>query len=458
MRILILGAGQVGGTLAKNLVNEDNDITLIDINENRLLELQHRLDIQTVVGNAAHPDVLIEAGIQKADMLIAVTNSDEVNMMGCFIAHALFHTPNKIARIRSENYYKYPTLFSNQHIPIDVCISPETLVTEHLINLIHYPGTTQVIDFADDLVLMMTVRVEKKSVLAHKTVQQVQQFLKNIPARPVALFRNKHAMQLSDDFMIHLYDEVVFITSSKEANDLLILLGQKTTPNQRIMIAGGGNIGCRLAERLENQYHIKIIDHNPRTAAALASTLHKSMVLEGDIADKNLLLNENIEFTDVFCAVTDDDEDNIMSCLQAKQLGARYAMALVNRDTYVDLIDESSIDYAISPQLITIGSILTKIRRGNMIKVQRLQHDEIEAMELILYGNQQTSHVIGRCMRDIPLPPGCSIAAVVREDTIYINDDTLILAEKDHVILLSLKKRYIHQIEALFQVNLTFLN
>lgn len=458
MRIVILGAGQVGGTLAKNLVNEDNDITLIDVNENRLLELQHRLDIQTVLGCASHPDVLIEAGIQRADMLIAVTNSDEVNMMGCFIAHALFRTPNKIARIRSENYYKYPVLFSNEHIPIDVCISPETLVTEHIINLIHYPGTTQVVDFANDLVLMITVRVERKGILAHKTVQQVQQLLEGTQARFIALFRNKHAMQWTDDFMIHLYDEVVFITSSQAVETVLAMLGQRTTPNRRIIIAGGGNIGCRLAEKLENEYRIKIIDHNARSTTILASSLQKSMVLEGDIADKNLLLNENIEFTDVFCAVTNDDEDNIMSCLQAKQLGARYAMALVNRDAYVDLIDESSIDYAISPQLITIGSILTKLRRGNMIKVQRLPHDEVEAIELILYGDAQTSHVIGRRIADIELPVGCTIAAVVREKEIYIDNNTLTLAAGDHIILLSLKKRYIRQIEALFQVNLTFLS
>lgn len=458
MRIVILGAGQVGGTLAHNLVNEDNDITLIDIDEARLHELQHRLDIQTVLGSASHPNILIQAGIQQADMIIAVTNSDEVNMMGCLIAYTLFRTPSKIARIRSENYYQYPGLFSSDYIPIDVCISPEKLVTEHIVNLIDYPGTSQILDFSDGRVLLMTIKLQADGIMAGKTIRQLEQLLGDIQTSVVAIFRHKNAIPLTDDCLLMKGDDISFIVSAEAIQSVLVILGRYAEPNRRIIIAGGGHIGTRLAEVLEPNYRIKIIDHNTKSATTLASHLRRSTVLEGDIGDRDLLINENIEFTDVFCAVTNDDEANIMACLQAKRLGARYAMALVNRDAYVDLIDESSIDYAISPQLITIGSILTKLRRGNMIKVHRLQHDEAEAIELIINGDEQTSRVIGRRLEEIELPPSCLITAIVRGDKVYIANPKFILAAKDHVILLLLKKRYVRQVESLFQVNLTFMS
>ncbi len=458
MRIIILGAGQVGGTLARNLAFEDNDITLIDIDEERLRDLQHRLDIQTVLGCASHPNVLIEAGIQQADMLIAVTNSDEVNMMGCQIAYSLFRTPNKIARIRSSSYDQHPGLFSNDHIPVDVCISPEKLVTEHIVNLIDYPGTSQILDFSDGKVLLVTIRPEVGGLMVGKTMKQLDEHLNAIQAGVVALFHNNQAIPLQDDYVIAKGDEVLFIASPQAIQQVLIALGRYTHPNRRIIIAGGGHIGARLAQTLESKYRIKIIDHNLKRANHLTSKLHKATVLQGDIADRDLLLNENIEFTDVFCAVTNDDEANIMSCLQAKRLGVRHAMAIVNRNAYVDLIDESTIDHAISPQLITIGSILTKLRRGNMVKVHRLQNDEAEAIELILHGDEHTSRVIGRPLSGIELPPSCLIAAVVRAEKVHLTHPEFTFHSGDHVILLLLKKRYVRQVESLFQVNLSFMS
>ncbi len=457
MRIIILGAGQVGGTLARNLAH-DNDITLIDLKEDCLSELQQRIDIKTVQGCASHPNVLIEAGIQKADMLIAVTNSDEVNMVACQIAYSLFGTPNKIARIRSRHYYQYPKLFSNDHVPIDVCISPEKLVTEHIVNLIDYPGTSQVLDFSEGRVLLVTIKPQAGGVMVGKTISQLDKHLSAIEAGVVALFRNNIAIPLDSDCMIEKGDDVLFIASPHAIHQVLIALGRYTHPNRRIIIAGGGHIGSKLAQTLESRYRIKVIDHNLQSANNLASQLHKGTVLQGNIADRDLLINENIEFTDVFCAVTNDDEANIMSCLQAKSLGARHTMTLVNRNAYVDLIEDSSIDHAISPQLITIGSILTKLRRGNMVRVHRLQNDEAEAIELIISGDEHSSQVIGRRLGEIDLPPSCLIAAIVRGEKVYIVHAELILEAEDHVILLLLKKRYVRQVEALFQVNLTYMS
>jgi trk system potassium uptake protein TrkA len=454
MSIVILGAGQVGGTLARNLAREDNDITLVDQNEERLRELQHRLDIRTVHGSAAHPNVLIEAGIEQADMLIAVTDSDEINMMGCQIAYSLFRTPMKIARIRSRHYYDYPQLFANEHVPVDVCISPEKLVTEHIENLIDYPGVTQLLEFAEGQVLLATIKPQPGGIMVGKTIQQLYEHLAPIEARVVAIFREKMAIEPTPNCEIAVGDNVLFIASPPAIQQLLIALGRYTHPNRRIMIAGGGHIGSKLAQTLETKYRVKVIDRNLARASDLASQLHKGTVLQGDIADRDLLLNENIEFTDVFCAVTNDDEANIMSCLQAKRLGARYVIALVNRNAYVDLIEDSTIDHAISPQLITIGSILTKLRRGNMVRVHRLQNDEAEAIELITHGDEQTSQVVGRPLSRIELPQSSSIAAVIRENKLLNPSLELVLEPGDHVIILLLKRRYVRQIEALFQVSL----
>ncbi len=458
MRIVILGAGQVGGTLASNLAHEDNDITLVDLNEARLRDLQHRLDIQTVQGSGAYPNVLINAGIEQADMLIAVTNSDEVNMIGCQIAYSLFRTPTKIARIRSQYYYDYPQLFHDDHIPVDACISPEKLVTEHIVNLINSPGANQVLEFAEGRVLLVTIKALPDSPMVGKTIHQIYQHLQPIEVRIVAIFRGKVAIELDENCVISIADNILFAASPAAIQQALIVLGCYTHPNHRIMIAGGGHIGTQLAKSLENQYRIKIIDRNLMRASELASKLHKGTVLQGDIADRDLLVNENIEFTDVFCAVTNDDETNIMSSLQAKRLGARYAIALINRNAYVELIEDSPIDHPISPQLITIGSILAKLRRGNMIKVYRLQNNEAEVIELITHGDKLTSQVIGRKLSEIELPPSCSIAALTRGNRVLMPTPELVLEPGDHVVLLVLTRRDVRQVELLFQVSLSFMS
>ncbi|MDP1603687.1 MAG: Trk system potassium transporter TrkA [Legionella sp.] len=457
MHIVILGAGQVGGTLAQNLASENNDITLVDLNEPRLRELQHRLDIQTVHGNASYPAVLITAGIEQADMLIAVTDSDEINMMGCQIAYSLFRTPMKIARIRSQHYYNYPQLFQNDHVPVDVCISPEKLVTDHIEHLIDFPGAAQVLDFADGKVLIVTIKPLPGGVMVGKTVKSLREHLNHIEFRIMAIFRDNLTIEPTDNGEIYVNDLVLLVATPEAIQEVLIALGRFPHPNRRIIIAGGGHIGAALAQSLEQKYRIKVIDRSLKRAHELATQLHKGTVLQGDIADKDLLLNENIEFTDVFCAVTNDDEANIMSCLQAKRLGARHVMALVNRNAYVDLIEDSTIDQAISPQLITIGFILTKLRGGNMVKIHRLLHAEAEAIELITHGDEETSQVVGRQLSELELPPGCSIAAIVRDNKVTIATPELVLASGDHVVLLLLQRRYVRHVESLFQVKLTFM-
>ncbi len=458
MKIIILGAGQVGETLAENLVREDNDITLVDIDEKRLNELQFKLDIQTIIGSAAQPEVLIKAGCENADMLIAVTNYDEVNMLACFICHNLFRTPTKVARIRSQDFLNYKELFAPEKLAIDGCISPEHLVTNHIKRLIEYPGTSQVVDFADGDLQLVVVKPQPGGVMIGKTIKQLYMHLSNIPMKIAAIFRDNKHIELSDQTEICLDDEILFLASPEAIQHTLIALGRFNYLNRRIIIAGGGHIGKRLTQALEQDYKVKIIEHGLARAEYLATQLKRATILHGDVADRELLLNENIEFTDVFVAVTNDDEANIMSCLQAKKLGVKHVMALINRKAYVELVEDSSIDFAISPHLTTISSILTKLRKGDMVSVHSLRSGNAEAIEVIVHGDNNTSKVVGLMISEIKLPPECSIAAVIRADQVLLNCQELCLQAEDHVILLVMNKRYIRHVEQLFQVRIAYFS
>lgn len=458
MRIIILGAGRVGASLARNLVKENNDVVLIDSQAEHLEEIKNRLDIQTITGLTTSPSVLLEAGIQHTDLLIAVTDYDDTNMMACYIAQRLFSVPKTIARIKSEDYYSYPKLFHKANIPITLLINPERLITDYIIRLIQYPGVSELLYFSDDKTCLVTIETQTTDWLNGKTIADLQDKLHKINASIVAIFSKKVYVPVVDNYVLLPKDKILFITKEHTINTLLAGINHHQTPNKRITIAGGGLIGSKLAHSIQEQYKIKLIEKDPITATLLAEKLHNVIVLEGDIADRELLLQENIQDTDVFCAVTNDDEANIMGCLQAKFLGARYAMALVNREGYVDLIEESLIDYALSPHTQMIGNILSKLKRGSMIKVHRLQEEEAEAIELIVEGTARTSAVVGRLVNDIEFPPHCILLGVLRGQTLHINMTKLKLMPKDHVILLLLKKKYIQQLEALFQVNLDFLS
>ncbi len=458
MRIIILGAGTVGEALARNLVKEDNDVVLIDNSQACLDDIKQRLDVQTVHGNASNPSILIEAGIEQADLIIAVTTTDEANMIGCLIANKLFQVPRAIARIRSEDYYQYPQLFKKNVIPIQSLICPTELVIHHIIRMIEYPDFSQILTFFNDSVSIVSIETQENDWMQGKTIAEIKKKLKSIQVAIIAIFNHKQFVAVEDTYIMSTKDTLLFMSSVRHLRSLLNTLQRKRNQNRRIMIAGGGRLGCGLAKQLETNYQVKLIEKSTKKIETNASQLNKTIVLQGEIADRELLLSENIQDMDIFCALTNDDEANIMGGLQAKYLGVKYAMSLVNRESYIDLIEDSLIDYAISPQFITISSILSKIRRGNMIKVHRLQNAEAEAIELIVEGNEQTSAVIGRLISDIELPPHCIMAGVIRGKRLYFMSSKIILAPKDHVILLLLDKKYLHQLESLFQVNLTFMS
>lgn len=469
MKIIILGAGQVGGTLASNLSSEANDITVVDSNERSLRELRDRIDIGVVHGHASHPDVLLKAGIEDADMLIAVTSVDEINMVACQIAHSLFRTPTKIARVRSQEYVCHNGLFRAEAIPIDVIISPEQLVSDYIHRLIEQPGALQVLDFANGLVQLVAVRAYYGGPLVGQELRFLRKHTPNVDTRVAAIYRRDRPITPQGSTVIEADDEVFFIAARSHIRAVMSELRRLERPYKRIIVAGGGNIGLRLARTLEKNYSVKIIEADRRRALYLSEQLEHATVLHGSSSDQDLLLEENIEDTDVFLAVTNSDEANIMSSMLAKRLGARKVLTLIGNAAYVDLVQGGEIDIAISPQQTTIGSLLTHVRRGDIVNVHSLRRGAAEAIEVIAHGDERSSKVVGKALEDIDLPEGATIGAIVREkrkdagddneavehEVIIAHDDVVIEAG-DHVIVFLVNKRFTRDIERLFQVGFTF--
>ena len=456
MKIIILGAGKVGGTLAEHLADEAFDITLVDIDRKRLEELRDRLDIQTVAGWAAHPDVLRRAGIDDTDILVAVTGSDEVNMVACQICYSLYRTPTKIARVRAETYLSREGFFTPDHMPIDVLINPEKVVTDQIRQLLEHPGALQVLDFADGKVQLVAVKAFYGGPLVGQELRFLRTHMPNVETRVAAIFRRGRAIIPTGDTVIEDDDEVFFIAASAHINTVMSELRRIDKPYRRIIIAGGGNIGKSLAEKIEAHFSVKVIEFDLARAELLADELNKTVVIHGDATDQELLIEENAENTDAFCALTDDDEVNIMSSLLAKRLGVRQVMALISKPAYVDLVQGGDIDIAISPQQATTSELLTHVRRADIARVHRLRRGAAEAMEVIAHGDSKNSKVVGRAIADVALPSGVSIAALVRGDQVLIAHDNIVVETDDHVILFLVDRQQVNAVEKLFQVGFSF--
>ncbi|ATG59617.1 Trk system potassium transport protein TrkA [Pseudoalteromonas sp. 13-15] len=458
MKIIILGAGQVGATLAENLVGEQNEITVVDIDGNRIRELQDKYDLQGVMGHSAHPDVLRRAGADDADMIIAVTSSDEVNMVACQVAYSIFNTPTKIARIRSEQYLKYrEKLFQNDDLPIDHYIAPEALVTKYIRRLIDYPGALQVLQFADGMLSLVAVKAYYGGLLVGYALSALKEHIPNVETRVAAIYRQGKAIKPLGTTVIEADDEVFFIAATKHIRAVMNELQKLERSYKKIMIAGGGNIGAGLARSLEKNHTVKLIERSKERAEQLSEMLDNTVVFCGDASDQELLSEEHIEQVDVFIAVTNDDEANIMSAMLAKRMGAQKTMVLIQRGAYVDLVQGGEIDIAISPQQATISALLTHVRRGDIVNVYSLRKGAAEAIEAVAHGDENTSKVVGRAIADIKLPAGTTIGAIVRNDDVLIAHDDTIIMSGDHVIMFLIDKKHINVVEKLFQVSAIFL-
>ncbi|MGI9289225.1 MAG: Trk system potassium transporter TrkA [Pseudomonadales bacterium] len=457
MKIIILGAGQVGGSLAEHLAGEKNEITLVDINAERLHELQDRLDIGTVTGHASHPDVLRRAGAEDADMMIAVTNSDEINMIACQIAFTLFHTPTKVSRIRSPQYQNREDIFRNEAIPIDVWISPEKLVTTYLQHLVEHPNALQVLDFASGRIQLVAVKAYYGGPMIGQELREIRKHMPKGDTRVAAIFRRDRPIIPEGSTIVEVDDEVFFIAAREYIPSVMAELRRMESPYKRIIIAGGGNIGARLAKTIEHDYRIKVIEFNKQRARYLSERLEKAIVLHGSASDRDLLQAENIENTDLFFSLTNDDEANIMSSLLAKRLGARKVVTLITKPAYVDLMEGGDIDIALSPHQVTVGSLLTHVRRGDMANVYSLRRGAAEAIEVVAHGDANSSKVVGRRLEEIVLPEGVTIGAIARGSEVLIAHRDVVVESEDHVVLFLIDKSRVYEVERLFQVGFSFI-
>lgn len=456
MKIIILGAGQVGRTAAYHFAREEaNEITVVDQDDALLRDLQDRLDIRTVVGNGAYPGILEAAGAKQCEVFIALTNSDEVNMVACQIMATMFNRDaTRIARIRSTEYTRHDKLFTREDraFAVDVTISPEQLVTEHVARLIRYPGALQVLDFADGRVRLVAARALRGGLLVGQQLRTLPEHLPGTDARVAAIYRNGQSIKPTGDTIIEHGDEVFFLAARNDIRRVMNEIHRLEDPVRRVVIAGGGNIGFALAKKLEEQNQVKLIERDSRRARRIAEQLANTIVLAGDAADEELLLEENIDSADVFVAVTNAEEANILSAMLAKRLGCHKVMALINRPAYAELMESGNLDVALSPQTITIGSLLAHVRRGDVVRVHSLRRGAAEALEAVAHGIQGEGRVIGKRIGEIPLPDGATIGAIVRgEEVLIAHHDTLVQRD-DHLIMFLTDRRQVDAVERLFDV------
>ena len=466
MKIIILGAGQVGTSVAESLVSEANDITIVDTDIPRLARLADRLDLRVVVGNAALPSVLRQAGAEDADLLIAVTQSDQTNLCACRTAKTLFNTPTRIARLRSSDYAQYPELLEAKNFAVDFSICPEQIVTDYIVKLIEFPEALQVLEFADGLVSLIAVRAFEGGPMVGHPIADLRRHIPDVDARVAAIYRKDQPIVPDGETLVEAGDEVFCLAATRDIRKVMSELRRLDRPTKRILIAGGGNIGERLANATQGRYNVKIIEANEARAKTLGARLTDTLVLIGDAADENLLASEGIDDMDFFLALTNDDENNILSSLLAKGLGARRVLALINRRVYVDLVQADRIDIAISPAQVSIGTLLAHVRKADVAEVHSLRRGAAEALEIVVHGDPRSCKVVGRRIEELDLPHGVTVGAIVRgpapapgrpdrRQVLMAHHDTLIETE-DHVILFLVSKDLVPKVERYFQVSVIY--
>ena len=471
MKIIIVGAGRVGTSVAEALVSEANDITVIDIDGARVAELQNRFDLRGLVGNAALPSTLAAGGAHDADMLIAVTAYDETNLVACKVAADLYNIPTRIARVRNTELQQHPDLMGEGGFRATQVIFPEQTVTDYLLKLVDFPEALQVLEFADGRASLIAVKAFAGGPLVSQPIKELRRHIPNVDTRIVALFRDDASVRVDGDTMILPGDEVFFLAATRDVRAVMNELRRMERPVRTVMIAGGGNIGLRLARALSTgegldvaqRCSVKIIEANKRRAESLAQqTPPDVLVLLGDCTDEELLLQEGVADVDLFVALTNDDENNIMSSLLAKRLGARRVISLINRKSYGDLMQGGQIDIAISPSYVTMSALLRFARRGDVVVAHTLRRAAAEALELVVHGDARSSRVIGKTIEQVELPRGAIIGAIVRghgdQAQVLMAHHDVAIQPEDHLIIFVENKRVIPRVEKMFTVGLGFFS
>jgi trk system potassium uptake protein TrkA len=458
MKVVICGAGQVGFSIARYLSAEGNDVTVIDQSPDLIGKVNESLDVQAIVGHASHPDVLESAGVSDADMIIAVTFADEVNMVACQIAHSIFNVPTKIARIRQQSYLEpmWADLFSRDHMPIDVIISPELEVARAISRRLAVPGAFDMIPLADDRVRVIGVRCGENCPVINTPLRQLTGLFPDLNISIVGIARGEDAFVPHSADQMFAGDEVYFVADTQHVPRALATFGHEERQEalRRITIIGGGNIGLNLARYVEEMENVtgRIIEHDNARARRIVPMLHDTQVTHGDALDTAILEETNIQNADTVVSVSNDDETNILASLLAKRYGVERTIALVNRDTYTPLVTTLGIDVLVNPRAITVSTILQHIRRGRIRSVHSLRDGFAEVIEAEAL---ETSPLVGAPLSEISLPPDVIIGAIVRDGEVIIARSTSVIESGDRVILLS-AAHSVKKVEKMFSVRLEF--
>jgi trk system potassium uptake protein TrkA len=457
MRVVICGAGQVGFGIAERLASEGHDVSVIDLSSRLIANVRDQLDVRGVVGHGSHPDVLAAAGAEDADLLIAVTQADEVNMVAAQVCHTLFQVPTKIARVRAQSYLApvYRKMFARDQLPIDVVISPEIEVGEMILRRLALPGAVETVRFVDEKVIVVGIMCMEDCPVVDTPLRQLTELFPNLGAIVVGIFRSGTLIVPRSSDMLRVGDLVYVVAPRDQVRRTLVIFGHEEPKAGRVVIAGGGNIGFYVASELEKREphtRVKIVESARPRALEVADRLTRAVVLNGSTLDQDVLREAGVEDADTMVALTNDDQANIIACVMAKTLGCTRNLSLINNVSYPALANALGIDAYVNPRAVTISRVLRHVRRGRIESVHSLQNGAAEVIEAEAL---ETSPLVGRPLRDLKLPEGVRVGAVVRRGkAVEINGDTQIIA-RDRVVMFALADK-VHQVEQMFRVSLEF--
>jgi len=453
MRVIVIGAGEVGYNIADILSKEGSDVIIIDKDEERLKTVSDNLDVQTIIGSGSSPQILEEAKLDQSEMVVAVTDSDETNMIACLLASVQSKGALKIARIRNPDLNRNSTIFDKNHLNIDLCINPERESVNNVMNLIEYPGASEIIDFAGGRIKLAAFNVNSSCLVVGKKLQEIKEMCKEHDFLIASIIRKEEPIVPSGKATIEENDYIFVLTESENVSEILKFFGKDVTPVQRVFIIGGGHTALLLSEILEKKgIFVKIIEKKQGRCEILASKLNKSVILHGDGTSQDLLKEENIQDADYLIAVTNDEEANILSALLAKQLGAKKSISLINKVDYANLVPNIGIDGVMNPRHATIGKILHFIRKGKVISATPLLDEKAEAVEFIAL---ETSDITNKPLKDMKFPKGTIIGAITRDDKVTIPSGDSVILPGDRVILVTLRSA-IPKIEKILTVKLDY--
>ena len=457
MKVIICGAGQVGHGIAERLAAEGNDVSVIDNSPALVRAIRDQLDVRGFVGHGSQPDILQNAGAEDADMIIAVTLYDEVNMVACQVAHSLFNVPTKVARIRAQNYLQpqFGDLFSREHMPIDVIISPEIEVGEMVLRRIALPGATDAVQFADGEVAMIAIECLEDCPVIDTPLGQLSELFPDLSAVVTGIWRSGSLfVPRSNDAML-VGDLAYVIVRNDKVRRTLNIFGHEEITASRIVIVGGGNIGLYVAKAIEERQssaRVKIVENSRERAVLIADELERTVVLHGSALDQQILVESDIENADLMVALTNDDQVNILSSVMAKRLGCAANMTLLNNTSYYEFTKTLGIDAHLNPRSVTISKILQHVRRGRIRSVHSIQNGAAEVIEAEAL---ETSTLVGTPLRELDLPDGIRLGAVYRDGEVSVPDGDTVIKAKDRIVIFARADR-VKQVEQMFRVSLEF--